>query len=60
MQDLSQIFLAQLMAATKGMNLSAEEQRTLKWIAGWDKYTVDNVASIIAKARESGRASAAD
>lgn len=43
---------SRLKTAVIGLGLTELEERTLKWIAGWDKSTVDNVVSIIMKARE--------
>lgn len=40
-----------LKAATAGIDLTAGEERTLKWLSGWETSTVDNVAHIIEKAR---------
>ena len=37
------------------VELSEAEKRTLKWLAGWEKSTVDNFISIIEKAVQSGR-----
>lgn len=42
----------QLKADAIGLGLTEAEERTLKWISGWDKSTVDHVVSIIMKARE--------
>ena len=44
-----------LREATKDIELSADEERTLNWLAGWDAYTIDNVVSVISKARRSER-----
>lgn len=51
MQDYDKEFLERLQAATIGIDLTSREERTLKWLAGWDAPTVDNVAHIIEKAR---------
>lgn len=51
MQDYDKTYLERLQAATTGIDLTAGEERTLKWLAGWDAPTVDNVAHIINKAR---------
>lgn len=48
-----------LTAATSGLDLSPEERKTLLWLSNWDKATIDNVASIIQKARN-GRGPFAD
>lgn len=56
MQDYDKTYLERLQAATAGIDLTAGEERTLKWLAGWDAPTVDNVAHIIEKARGAKRA----
>ncbi len=33
------------------VGLTADEERTLIWLAGWDEYTIENVLSAIRKAR---------
>lgn len=40
-----------LMAAVADLNLSEAETRTLRWLMTWEPQTVDNVASMIEKAR---------
>lgn len=37
--------------ATAGLELTSTEKQTLKWLATWDSYTVNNIVSIIKKAR---------
>lgn len=37
------------------VDLTEAEKRTLKWLAGWEESTVDNLISVIEKAVESGR-----
>lgn len=32
------------------VGLTADEERTLIWLAGWDEYTIENVLSAILKA----------
>ena len=32
------------------VELTADEERTLIWLAGWDEYTIENVLSAIRKA----------
>ena len=32
------------------VELTVDEERTLKWLAGWDEYTIENVLSAIRKA----------
>ena len=44
-------FIVRLQTATTGMVLTNEERRILNWLARWDEFTVDNVVSIINKAR---------
>lgn len=51
MQDYDKTYLERLQTATTGIDLTAVEERTLKWLAGWDAPTVGNVARIIEKAR---------
>lgn len=52
MQDFfDQANLGRLQAATAGIDLTSGEQKTLKWISGWETSTVDNVAHIIEKAK---------
>lgn len=51
MQDYDKTYLERLQAATAGIDLTAGEERTLKWLSGWEASTVDNVAHIIDKAR---------
>lgn len=33
------------------VELTEDEQRILIWLAGWDEYTIENVLSVIRKAR---------
>lgn len=51
MQNYDKTYLERLQAATNGIDLTAGEERTLKWLSGWDAPTVDNVSHIIEKAR---------
>lgn len=44
MQDYEQASLERLQAATAGIDLTSGEQKTLKWISGWETSTVDNVS----------------
>jgi len=44
-------FEQQLMQSVEGIDLTEEEQRFLYWIAGYDKWTVDNLCSVIKKCR---------
>lgn len=50
--DYEPRFLEQLLDAIGGAELTDSETRILKWLAGWDQHTVDNMAAIIRKARE--------
>ena len=43
-----------LLAALHGVPLSTAEHRTLKWLAGWEADTVENIAAVIRRARETG------
>ena len=45
---------AQLLDALDGVPLSADELRSLRWLAGWEAHTVENVCSVIRKARTVG------
>lgn len=36
------------------IDLTEAEKRTLKWLAGWEESTVDNLISVIEKAVQSG------
>ena len=56
MQDYERDALERLKAATADIDLTTGEERTLKWLSGWEPSTVDNVAHIIEKARGTGRA----
>ena len=56
MQDFDQASLERLQAATAGIDLTSGEQKTLKWISGWETSTVDNVAHIIEKAKGTEKA----
>lgn len=50
---MEQVSTARIEKATSGLSLSDAEQRTLKWLCGWEPPTVENIASVIEKARES-------
>lgn len=41
-----------------GIHLSDAEARSLMWLAGWEAETVENIASIFEKLRESNKKSA--
>ena len=34
------------------VELTADGEKTLRWLAGWDEYTIENVLSVIRKAME--------
>lgn len=55
MRDFERASLERLQAATASINLTSGEQKTLKWISGWEASTVDNVAHIIEKAKGTDR-----
>lgn len=40
-----------LMTAIADLDLTESEMRTLRWLLRWEPRTLDNVASIIEKAR---------
>ena len=48
--------LARIKEATKGLVLSDAEKRSLAWLCGWERFTVDNIAAVIEKARKAGQA----
>ena len=56
MQEYEQASLERLQVATAGIDLTSGEQKTLKWISGWETFTVDNVAHIIEKAKGTEKA----
>lgn len=47
--------LAVLLDALDGVPISSEERRSLLWLAGWEKHTVENIAAVIRRAREVAR-----
>lgn len=55
MQDFERVSLGRLQAAAAGIDLTSGEQKTLKWISGWETSTVDNVIHIIEKAKGTDR-----
>ncbi len=55
MTNYDPAYLKQLERAAQDVKLTADEARTLQWLAGWDSHTVNNVANIIQKARETER-----
>lgn len=50
-QQRQQRHLALLLDALDGVELTATERRTLEWIAGRDDETVNNVTTMITRAR---------
>lgn len=50
---MSEEYLKTLEKALEGIALTEEENRLLKWIAGWDLWTVQQFVQIIKKCRES-------
>ena len=42
-----------LAQATSGLDLSAQEERILDWLAGWDQDVVGPIVTLLRKARES-------
>jgi hypothetical protein len=43
--------LAVLLAALDGVPISDGERRTLTWLAGFERHTVENIAAVITPAR---------
>lgn len=37
--------------AIRGLEFTESELRTLEWISGWERQTIDNIAMIIKKTR---------
>lgn len=33
----------------QGVSLTADEERTLLWLAGWEETTIDNILSLMEK-----------
>lgn len=52
--------LERLQSSLKAVELTADEQKTLTWLAGWDSHTTENVVSIISKARQAERSCGTD
>jgi hypothetical protein len=44
--------LAVLLDALDGVPITDDERRSLIWLAGWEKRTIENIAAMIARARE--------
>ena len=53
-QYFDQKNLNQIQKALKGVGLTADEERTVRWLSGWDLYTTKNIVSIIEKAWQAG------
>lgn len=51
MEQLDTKNTARMERATSGLVLTDAEGQTLKWLCGWEPSTVENVASVIEKAR---------
>lgn len=60
MEQFERANLKKLQTAIGDIELTDDELKTLKWLSGWNDSAINSIISIIAKARESGRASAAD
>ena len=52
--DYDAAFFEKLQEAVGDAELTESETDTLRWIAGWDKRTVEKIASIIRKADSGG------
>ncbi|MGH3798305.1 MAG: hypothetical protein ACRDSP_25945 [Pseudonocardiaceae bacterium] len=46
--------LAVLLDAVGDMAISDAERRTLAWLSGWERHTVENLAALITRARQTG------
>ncbi|MGH3905652.1 MAG: hypothetical protein ACRDTE_15935, partial [Pseudonocardiaceae bacterium] len=46
--------LAVLLDALDGVPITDHERRTLYWLSGWEKHTVENLAALITRARQAG------
>ncbi|HEU0087554.1 MAG TPA: hypothetical protein VFQ77_07870 [Pseudonocardiaceae bacterium] len=47
--------LALLLAALGDIPVSDVERRSLEWLAGWERHTVENLTAVITRARRAGR-----
>jgi len=56
MEQLDTRNTARMERATSGLDLTGAEEQSLKWLCGWEPSTVENIASVIEKARESAPA----
>lgn len=52
--DWQRARLATLFDACKGIGVSPDERRTLRWLSQWEAHTVENVAAVIRRARAGG------
>lgn len=48
---MSEEFLKELKKILEGIELTEDEDRLIKWIAGWDLWTVQQFTQIIKKCR---------
>ncbi|MGH3925187.1 MAG: hypothetical protein ACRDTT_20390, partial [Pseudonocardiaceae bacterium] len=46
--------LAVLLDALDGVPITDHERRSLYWLSGWEKHTVENPAALITRARQAG------
>ncbi|MGH4017562.1 MAG: hypothetical protein ACRDSL_27300 [Pseudonocardiaceae bacterium] len=52
--------LAALLDALDGVTITDAERRTLAWLSGWERHTVDNLAALIRRARAAVHCPAVD
>lgn len=50
---MSEEFLKELKEILEGIELTEDEDRLIKWIAGWDLWTMQQFLQIIIKCRKS-------
>lgn len=50
-KSMSEEYLMMLKKALEGIELTEDEDRIIKWIAGWDLFTVQQFLQIIKKCR---------
>lgn len=48
---MSEDFLKELKKSLEGIDLTEDEDRLIKWIAGWDLWTAQQFVQIIKKCR---------
>ncbi|MGH7511266.1 MAG: hypothetical protein ACREMZ_17715 [Gemmatimonadales bacterium] len=46
--------LAVLLDALDGVPITDHERRSLYWLSGWERHTVENLAALIVRARAAG------